>query len=131
MAAARNTDAPTPVTDESLHDKGDDVPVIDDCGFNTDQATVKRSRYTLEGERIKAPSGGIVTRGRTPGKDDSTALLVHTQIPGRNEQAMDLNAVAVAVVRGAVPLDSIMLAYKRAHRLDDVLASIERVKKVG
>jgi hypothetical protein len=137
MAAARNTEASKPqapvidepVTDESLRDEGD-VPVIDDCGINLNLA-VKRSRYTLEGERIVTPSGGIVTRGRAAGKEDAVALLVHTQIPGRNEQAMDLNAAAVAVVHGAIPLDTMMLQFKRAGKLEDVLKSIARVKKVG
>lgn len=96
--------------------------------FSPGDTTVKRSRYTLTGDRISALSGGIVSRAHDVA---GSTLLVHTSIPGRNEQAIDLGAVATAVIHGAVPLASLMLAFKREGKLDEVTAALAAVMPIA
>lgn len=108
----------TITSDEIIAQDADDL-------FGCEDVVVAHSRYTLKGERVRSRAGGIVSRA-TDAKGAN--LLVHTSIPSRNEQAIDLGAAATAIVHGVLNLDSLMVLFKREDRFDALVAAVEKAK---
>lgn len=100
-----------------------DVDGVEDL-LAPEQTTAKASKYALKGVRVRTVAGGIVARA------DGQPLLVHTGIPSRPEQAIDVGAVVSALLHGALPLDSIVLAFKRADKLAELTAAVARAQPV-
>ncbi len=100
------------------------ITTVEDL-FSCADTVKSRSRFTLTGDRIPCASGGIVSRGHTA---QGAGLLVHTDIPGLKEQNMDIGAVASAVVHGAIPYPSLILAFKREGKLAELEAAIKAGK---
>lgn len=103
------------------------VADVDDCGLNVNQTSRKRSRYLLIGEQSRVPSGGLVSRAVTGKDENPIELLVHTDIPSRNEQAIDMGAVAAAILHGVFPIESLLVAFKRTGKLDEVKQALAKV----
>lgn len=101
-----------------------DVDGVEDL-LAPEQTTAKASKYALKGTRVRTVAGGIVARA------DGQPLLVHTAIPSRSEQAIDVGAVISALLHGALPLDSVVLAFKRADKLAELTAAVARAQPVA
>lgn len=95
--------------------------------FGVGAVSHAHSRYALDAGAVPSLAGGRVGTGRASGTDD-TPLLVHTAIPGRKEQAIDLGAVASAITAGVIPLPLLVKSFKDAGSLDALKAEIAKVK---
>lgn len=88
------------------------------------------SKYNLDGRGVRSLCGGIVDGGRASGAD-STPLLVHTAIPGRREQAIDMGAVASGVCGGVIPLPLLVAGFAKAGTLAELEKAIAEHKKAS
>lgn len=86
--------------------------------FASETVTEAPTRYTLAGTPAPSPSKGIVAVGVMTGKQGAAPQLVHTGIPGRQEQAIDLAAVRSAIVHGAIPYATLVKAFDVAGKLE-------------
>jgi hypothetical protein len=94
--------------------------------FSTKTVRARKTRYTLADASLVTAEGGRVGVGRDQQGED---YLVHTDIPGRQPEAMSLGAVATAVAGGAVPVDALVGAFIETGKLPSLKNAIAKAER--